>query len=214
MAPARGVLALCWPGGLQEGQGLFNLLSQHSQYGFRSNRHLGDRTEAGSHVLYAGTEEMDLVVDNQETVVVTMRELDKLNPRVLLVVFLEVGEKLLAVAGVDCGRNAIGALCKHGEYTVVNEIVNQDDSAFGAANEIGNVCPGVPHATCGEKCFGKLFGRDFVDSIKYKVNLLISFLLMIFDVDNTLYHLDTLVDDLRYCREGSHDTDIDADGCF
>ena len=73
MAPARSVLALCWPGGLQEGQGLFNLLSQHSQYGFRSNRHLGDRTEAGSHVLYAGSKGMDFIVDDQETVVVAMR---------------------------------------------------------------------------------------------------------------------------------------------
>ena len=157
-------IVLAWR--TSRGQGLFNLLSHHSQYGFRSNRHLGDRTEAGSHVLYAGTEEMDLVVDDQETVVVTMRELDKLNLRVLLVVFLEVGEKLLAVAGVDCGRNAIGALGKHGEYTVVNEIVNQDDSAFGAANEVGNVCPRIPHASGGENGFGNKFGRVLFHFVK------------------------------------------------
>ena len=68
--------------------------------------------------------------------------------RILFVVFLEIGEELLAVAGVDGSRNAIGTLGKHGEYTVVNEVVNQDDAPCGAADEVGNVSPGVPHTAC------------------------------------------------------------------
>lgn len=49
---------------------------------------------------------------------VAVGELNKLNGRILLVVLLEVGEELFAVAGVDGGRNAISALGEHGEHTM------------------------------------------------------------------------------------------------
>lgn len=53
---------------------------------------------------------MNLVVNDQESVVMAMRELDILNRWILLVMLLEVGEELLAVAGMDGGCNAFSAL--------------------------------------------------------------------------------------------------------
>ena len=88
-------------------------LYQQSQNRFRGDRHLGNGAETGAHVLQTGPEEMDLVVDDQETVVVFMRQLDEPDFGVLGVVFLQVGEKLLVVTGVDRGRNAVGTLGEH-----------------------------------------------------------------------------------------------------
>ena len=52
---------------------------------------------------------MNLVVDDKEAVVVAVGELDELDFGILFVVLLQIGEELLAVAGVDGGRNAFGA---------------------------------------------------------------------------------------------------------
>lgn len=114
-------------------RGSCKLLFQQPQYGFRGNCHLGNRTEAGAHVLYAGTKEVNLAVNDQETVVVAMRELYEFNRGILLIVFFEVGEELLAVAGVNSGRYTFGALGEQGKHAVVNEIVDENDSAFGAS---------------------------------------------------------------------------------
>ena len=143
-----------------------------------------------------------------------MWELDEFNRRVLLIMLLEVGEELFAITGMDGGRNAIGTFGEPREYAVVNKVVNQNDSTFGAANEVGDVGPCVPHAAGGENGFGKLLGRDFVNPIKNKIYLFVGFLLVMLDVGNTFYHLETLIDDMRYGCEGSHDTDVDANSCF
>lgn len=141
-------------------------------------------------------------------------ELNELNSRVLFVVLFEVGEEMLAVSSVDGGCNIFGAFSEHREYTVVNEVVDQDDSAFSAPDEVGNISPSIPYAAGGENCFGELFWSDFINPVKNKVDLFIGFLLMMLDVNNTLYHLQALIDDLRYGSEGTHDTDIDANSSF
>lgn len=84
---------------------------------------------------------MDFVVNNEEAVVVAVGELDECYCRILFVMFLKVGKELLGVSGMDGGRNAVGAFGEEGKHTVVNEIVNEDNSVFGAANEVGNVLP-------------------------------------------------------------------------
>ena len=79
---------------------------------------------------------MNLIVDDEEAVVVAVGKLNELDFGILFVVLFQVGEELLAVAGVDGGRNAFGALGEQGKHAVVNEIVDENDLAFGAANQV------------------------------------------------------------------------------
>lgn len=59
---------------------------------------------------------MNLVVNNEEAVVVAVRELDELDFGILFIVLLQVGEELFAVSGVDGSRNAFGALGQQGKH--------------------------------------------------------------------------------------------------
>ena len=104
---------------------------------------------------------MDFVVNDKEAVVVAVGELDELYCRILFVMFLKVCKELLGVSGMDGGRNAIGAFGEEGKHAVVNEIVDEDDSAFGAANQVGYVCPCIPHAARWEDLFGGRLGDNF-----------------------------------------------------
>ena len=75
------------------------------------------------------------MVDDEKTVVVAVGELHELDFGILFVVLLQVGEELLAIAGVDGGRNTFGTLGEQGKHAVVNEIIDEDNPAFGAANQ-------------------------------------------------------------------------------
>ena len=157
---------------------------------------------------------MDFIVDDEEAVVVAVGKLDELDFGVLFVVLLQVGEELLAVAGVDGGRKTFGTLGEQGEHAVVNEIVDEDDSAFGAANQIGDVGPCVPYAARGEDLFGALFGRYFFDSIENKFDLTVSLLLMMLDIDNAFDYLYALVHDLGDRCESTHNSNVDTHCSF
>ena len=50
--------------------------------------------------------------------------------------------------------------------------------------------------------------------IKNDIYFFIGFLLMLLDVYDTLNHLEALINDLRYCSEGTHDTDVNTNGRF
>lgn len=113
------------------------------------------------------------MVDDEKTVVVAVGELNELNFGILFVVFLQVGEELFAVTGVDGGRNTFSALGEQGKHAVVNEIVDEDDSAFGTANQVGNVGPCVPHAARGEDLFGEHFGRVLLHFVENGIDFFI-----------------------------------------
>lgn len=100
------------------------------------NAHLSNRTKTSPHILYAGAQQIDFVVDNQETVMIAVLQLDELYFGILGVVLLQVGEELFIMPGVDGRRNTIGSFGEHGEYSVVNIVVNQDNPLSGASNEI------------------------------------------------------------------------------
>ena len=85
------------------------------------------------------------------------RELDELDTGVLCIVFIQVCQEMLVIAGVDGGGNAFGPFVKHGEHTVVNKVVNQNDTAFGASYKVGNVCPSHTQPV-GKICSGSILG--------------------------------------------------------
>ena len=68
--------------------------------GFWGNRHFRDGAKARADVLQTGSKQIYFIIDNQETVVVPMRELDELYFGILGVVFLQVGQELLVIACV------------------------------------------------------------------------------------------------------------------
>ena len=73
----------------------------HPQNHLRRNAHFSEGTKACTHILQTGAQQKDFVIDNQETVVVAVGQLDKLYFWILGVVFLQVGEELFVVTGVD-----------------------------------------------------------------------------------------------------------------
>ena len=77
------------------------LSPHHPQNHLRRNAHFSNSAKPRPHILQAGTQQIDFVVDDQKTVVISVGQLDKLNFRILDVVFLQVGEKLFVKACVD-----------------------------------------------------------------------------------------------------------------
>jgi hypothetical protein len=74
----------------------------HPQNHLRRNAHFSNSAKSRPHILQTSTQQIDFVVDNQKTVVVSVGQLDKLNFGILDVVFLQVGQELFIVAGVNC----------------------------------------------------------------------------------------------------------------
>ena len=189
-------------------------LPQQPQNRFRGDRHLGDGTETGAHVFQAGPEEMDLVVDDEEAVVVFMRQLDELDFGVLGVVLLQVGEELLVVAGVDGGRDTFFALGEHREHTVVHEIVDEDDSAFGTPDQVGDIRPRVPYAARGEDLFGELLGRVLFHLVENGINFLVGLNLMSLQMGDSHQNICILNKKLSHRDKSIDDSDAGIDGSF
>ncbi len=76
-------------------------LFQQFQDGFRRCCHLSNGTKASADILQTGTYKIYLVIDDQKTVMVSVGELDEFDFGVLVVVLLEVYEKLLIIASMD-----------------------------------------------------------------------------------------------------------------
>ena len=189
-------------------------LFQQFQDGFRRSRHLCNGTKASADILQAGTYKIYLVIDDQESVMVPMGELDEFDLWVLGVVFLQVDEELFVVASMDGGCDAIGSFGEHREHSVINKVVNQNDSLFGVPNEVGDESPCVPDTASWEDLLRERFGRNILDFIKNHFDGFVGFLLMLLNVEDPLYNLSVVIDELWYHRESPHDTDVDTDSDF
>ena len=102
---------------------------------------VGEELLAG--ILQAGPEEVDHIVDDEETVVVALGGI-YINRWILLVVALHV--KLLLtgeLAGVDGGGNIGIALAEQGEGGLVDVVVDEDDGLPGLLDEVGYLHVGV-----------------------------------------------------------------------
>ena len=78
------------------------LFSLHQpQNHLRRNAHLSNSAKAHSHILQACSQQEDFVIDDEETIMISVCQLDEFNLWILGVVFLQVSEKLLVIAGVD-----------------------------------------------------------------------------------------------------------------
>jgi len=75
-------------------------------------------------------------------------------------------------------------------------------------------CARVPYAARGEDLFGELLGRYLLNPFEQSDNFFICFQLMLLYVENTLYHLRVVTDDLRCRRERTHNADVDGDSGF
>ena len=64
---------------------VINSLHQPQNH-LRLNAHFSNRAKPHTHIFQAGTQQIDFVVDNQETVMVAVRQLDELNFGILGVV--------------------------------------------------------------------------------------------------------------------------------
>ena len=181
----------------------------HPQNHLRLNAHFSNSTKSRPHILQAGAQQIDFVVDNQETVVVAVGQLNELDFRILGIVFFQVGEKLFVVTGVDGRWNTVDPLCEHGEHSVVNVVVNQDDSLSSTPNEIGDVGPRIPDAASGENLLWEKFSANVLDFVKNDLNRFICLQLMLLNVEDPLYDLCVVIDELRNHGESPHNTDVD-----
>ena len=114
---------------------------------------------------------------------------------------------------VDGRRNAIDSFGEHGKYSVVNIVVNQDNPLSGTSNEVGDVSPCIPDATGWEDLLGEEFWTNVLDSIKNDLNRFVCLLLMLLNVEDPLYDLCVVIDELRDHGESAHDADVDFHGC-
>ena len=114
---------------------------------------------------------------------------------------------------MDGRCNSIGPLCEQGKNPVVNEVVNQDDSLSGTSNKVGDVSPCIPDAACRENLLGEKFGANVFDSIKNNLDRFVCLLLMLLYVEDTLYNLRVVIDELWNHGESAHNADVDFHSC-
>ena len=143
---------------------------------------------------------------------ISVCQLDEFNLWILGIVFLQVGEELLVIAGVDGCCNSIGPLCEHRKHSVVNEVVNQDNPFSGITNEVGYVCPCIPDAAGREDLLGEELGGNVLDSVKNDLDRFVCLLLMLLNVEDSLYNLRVVIDELRYHGKCAHDANVDLHG--
>ena len=74
--------------------------------------------------------------------------------------------------------------------------------------------PRIPDTTSREDLFRERLGRNIFDLIKNHFDGFVGFLLLLFDVEDSLYDLCVMVDKPRYHRESPHDADVDTDSDF
>ena len=104
-------------------------------------------------ILQAGAKEIDLIVDNQETVVVMLADVDG-DRRILLVVTLQVELLLLGeLAGVDRCRDVGIAIAEHRQGIDVDVIVDEDDGCLGLFDEADDMGIGIEDLPVVEDAF-------------------------------------------------------------
>ena len=143
---------------------------------------------------------------------VAVRKLNELDFGILFIVLLQVGEELFAITGVDGSRNVFGALGEEGKHSVVNEIVDENDSAFGAANQVGNVIPCVPYAAGGEDLLGKHLGRVLIHFVENGIDFFIGLDLVPFQVGDTHQNACVLYEEFSHSDECIDDSDAGVNG--
>ena len=83
---------------------------QQPQNRFWRHLQFSDGTQPRSHILHADTKQIDIIVDNEEAVVVLLRQLYELDFTILSIVFLQVYLERLIVARVNRGFHIICSL--------------------------------------------------------------------------------------------------------
>ena len=102
---------------------------------------IGEELLAG--ILQRGPKEIDHIVDNEETVVVPLTDVDG-DGRILLVVALH-GELLLLgeLASVDGGRDVGATIAQHGQGINVDVVVDEDNGCLGLFDETDDMGVGI-----------------------------------------------------------------------
>ena len=144
---------------------------------------------------------------------VSLGQLDKLYFWVLGIVFLQVDEELLIVAGVDGCCYSVSPLCEHREHSVIDEIVNQYDFMLSTPNKVRDIGPCIPDATRRENLLGQKLGANVLDFVKNNLNGFVCLLLMLLNVKDPLNDLRVVIDELRYHGECPHDANVNLHGC-
>ena len=104
-------------------------------------------------ILQAGAKEIDLIVDNQETVVVMLADVDG-DRRILLVVTLQVELLLLGeLAGVDRCLDVGIAIAEHGQGVCADVIVDKHDRAFGLLDKADDLGISIEELAVVEDAF-------------------------------------------------------------
>ena len=78
-----------------------------------------------------------------------------------------------------------------------------------APNEVGDVSPCIPDATRREDLLGEEFWANVLDPIKNDLNRFVCLLLMLLYVEDSLYNLRVVINELRYHGKCAHDANVD-----
>ena len=112
---------------------------------------IGEELFAG--ILQRGPKEIDHIVDNEETVVVPMTDVDG-DGRILLVVALH-GELLLLgeLASVDGGRDFGAAIAQHGQGINVDVVVYKHNGCLRLLDQVDDMGIGIENLPVVEDAF-------------------------------------------------------------
>lgn len=123
-------------------------------------------------ILQAGTKDVDHIVDDEETVVISLAVIDG-DGGILLVMTLHVELLLLGeLAGVDGDRNVGVAIAEHRQGIDVDVVVDEDDGCLGSFNETDDMGVGIEDLPVVEDALNWWQGRtdeeiDFFGQISY-----------------------------------------------
>ena len=102
---------------------------------------VGEELLAG--ILQRGPKEIDHIVDNEETVVVPLTDVDG-DGRILLVMAQYVELLLLGeLTGVDGGRDVVCAMAQHGQGIDVDIVVDERDGTLRLFDEVDDMGIGI-----------------------------------------------------------------------
>ena len=113
-------------------------------------------------IFQAGPKDVDYIVDNQETVVVSLTVIDCYGWILLIMpldVELQLSHILRQVTGVDGGRDVGCAMAQHGQGIDVDVVVDERDGAFGLLDEVDDMGIGIEDLPVVEDAFYWWQGR-------------------------------------------------------
>lgn len=87
------------------------------------------------------------IIDDEESVMLFMGELDLVDWRVLAVMLLEVGVEGLCEAGMNCAVDFFCSFCENGECAFVAIIIYECDLFCCCTNEGGDIIPSIKYTS-------------------------------------------------------------------